>query len=317
MSKVGSFSVSTEPADTGQPSWDRFLQGWQAEIGERFALPHFTPETADAFAGRVRAGRILDTAMVDLQAVSPTRTTGVSGETDLVRLYVVERGTWTLDDPLGRGEHALNTGDFLLHHVRAQSHFRSQPFTAARILMFRDSTLGPLVKQGARFGNGGSPELRLLVAHAHLIQHSLRDLSAAGALAAHAALIELIKGVATRQLDAAEPAFSPALVHQGRRLADRRLTGAGVKPADIARELHVSLRTLQRAFAGSGEPLADYIRRRRLEQARLDLATGPAALSVTEVAARYHFADSTHFIRAFKRRFGMTPAAFVRSQRRP
>ncbi|WP_425587683.1 helix-turn-helix domain-containing protein [Streptomyces plumbiresistens] len=42
----------------------------------------------------------------------------------------------------------------------------------------------------------------------------------------------------------------------------------------MARELNVSVRTLHRAFAAAGESVNGYIRRRRLEEARLELASG-------------------------------------------
>jgi AraC family transcriptional activator of tynA and feaB len=81
--------------------------------------------------------------------------------------------------------------------------------------------------------------------------------------------------------------------------------------------LHVSVRTLQRAFATAGESVTAYIRRRRLEQAWLEL-TGPAAArsSVTELAASWQFADSSHFIRAFKQQYGQTPGDVARSRLR-
>jgi AraC family transcriptional regulator len=51
----------------------------------------------------------------------------------------------------------------------------------------------------------------------------------------------------------------------------------------------------------------------RLERARRLLETPDAALS--DVAARAGFADQSHFTRLFKRQFGVTPGAFVRSHR--
>ncbi|MQY24184.1 Transcriptional activator FeaR [Nocardia sp. RB20] len=71
-------------------------------------------------------------------------------------------------------------------------------------------------------------------------------------------------------------------------------------------------RTLHRAFAQLEESVAAYIRRRRLEQARLDLTTSRGRPNVAEVGARWHFADSSHFIRAFKKQYGETPAQFAR-----
>jgi AraC family transcriptional activator of tynA and feaB len=82
----------------------------------------------------------------------------------------------------------------------------------------------------------------------------------------------------------------------------------------LARMLHVSVRTLQRAFATVGESLTAYIRRRRLEQPCPE-PTGPAAArsSVTELAAHWQFADSSHFIRAFRQQYGQMPGDVARS----
>ena len=296
--------------------WDAFTRGWHREIGDRFALPPFTAGTSTAISGRVSAGRLFDVALIDLTMASPMRTSTMTAGPDtgeeLVRLYVVRRGAWVLEDPLGRGEHPLRTGDFLLHHVTGQVAFRSLPPTSAQILMFPADGLAPLLGRGARAGHGDSPELRLLLSHARLVHADLAALHPAGAVAAHAALVELAKGVASRQLDDAEPAFFPALVQAARGLVEGRLTDPELTPVAVARGLHVSPRNLQRAFAGTGEPLAGYIRRRRLEEARRALVDGRGRISVAQVAARYLFADSSHFIRTFKRRFGRTPADFLR-----
>ena len=83
----------------------------------------------------------------------------------------------------------------------------------------------------------------------------------------------------------------------------------------LARELHVSVRTLQRAFASAGEPAAAYIRHRRLEEARLALTAPSNRLSVTELAAYWQFADSSHLIRAFKKHYGRTPTEYTRAAR--
>ncbi|MGW4976048.1 helix-turn-helix domain-containing protein [Streptomyces mirabilis] len=74
--------------------------------------------------------------------------------------------------------------------------------------------------------------------------------------------------------------------------------------------MHVSVRTLSRAFASTAEPVGAHIRRRRLEEARQEWTAGHA---VSEVAARRQFADSSHFVRAFRQRYGQTPAQYFRS----
>ena len=56
-----------------------------------------------------------------------------------------------------------------------------------------------------------------------------------------------------------------------------------------------------------------YIRRRRLEEAGCVLAT--SGTSISEVAARWHFADSGHFSRTFEKQHGLTPTAYAASAR--
>jgi AraC-like DNA-binding protein len=81
----------------------------------------------------------------------------------------------------------------------------------------------------------------------------------------------------------------------------------------LARELNVSVRTLQWAFTAAGESVTTYIRHRRLEEARLALTAPAGRLSVSDLAAHRQFADSSHFIRAFKKHYGRTPTEYARS----
>ena len=80
----------------------------------------------------------------------------------------------------------------------------------------------------------------------------------------------------------------------------------------LARELNVSVRTLQRAFTTVGETVISYIRQRRLEEARLALTAPSGRVSVSELAAHWQFADSSHFIRTFKKQYGRTPTEYAR-----
>jgi len=109
------------------------------------------------------------------------------------------------------------------------------------------------------------------------------------------------------------PQPAPALTQAAKDLADSRLAEPELSAAMLARELNVSVRTLQRAFSSAGESVTAYIRRRRLEEARLALSRPSGRVSVTELAARWQFADGSHFTRAFKKRYGRTPTDYARS----
>jgi AraC family transcriptional regulator, positive regulator of tynA and feaB len=293
-----------DQALSGQDSFAQLVGDWQKRMGAQFVLPQFSSSTLGGFRGRVRASRLFDVVLADIEAVSPMRATAVTPADDLVRLYVIERGTCVRTDPSGHGEHILRAGDFVLEDGRhGKTPFRTSPHSSAHVATFPAEGLAPLLRHGARMGRADAPEMRLLLAHARLVQSTVDMLKPPGAQAARAALLELVKGVAGNRVD---DSITPALVQAARHLADSRLTDPALTSAAVARDLHISLRTLQRAFAQQAESFTDYVRRRRLEEAHRALLTAPS--TVSELAARFQFADSSHFVRAFRRRYGHTPA---------
>lgn len=108
-----------------------------------------------------------------------------------------------------------------------------------------------------------------------------------------------------------EPRLAPALAQAARDLADRRLTDPALSPTALARELGVSVRTLQRAFTAEEQSLSSYIRNRRLDEARRSLTAPHPRATIAETAARWQFADSGHFARAFRNRYGLTPTDYA------
>lgn len=82
----------------------------------------------------------------------------------------------------------------------------------------------------------------------------------------------------------------------------------------LAREAGLSVPHFARAFKESiGRAPHQHLLMLRLERARRLLDSPRATLSA--VALQAGFADQAHFTRHFKRHFGVTPGAFVRSQR--
>src|SRR5262249_58739901 len=74
--------------------------------------------------------------------------------------------------------------------------------------------------------------------------------------------------------------------------------GAGIHPARLCHGFHEQY----------GCSVGEYLRQRRVEFACRQLATSDAPL--VEIALAAGFADQSHFSKVFKRRMGMTPAAF-------
>ncbi|RSM82001.1 DNA-binding protein [Kibdelosporangium aridum] len=311
---LGAFCLDT----TITGGFDTFLRGWQTQVGDDFPQPTYSPATIRDFRMKTRVAKVRDVAIVDVHGVSAAETAGTPGGVeDQVRLYVMRRGAWTLSDPRDRGEHTISAGQFLLRYVGRPAHFTTVPQTTAKILVLPAATLKPLLGNRIITGPVGAAEVRLLVAHATMVHAAMADLSPVGVQAVHSTLIELAKAVARRRFDDVEPQLAPAIVQAAKDLAGSLLADPELSPAILARELNVSVRTLQRAFAAVGESVTAYIRHRRLEEARLALTAphGEPRVSVSELAAHWQFADSSHFTRAFKKRYGQTPTEYARSIR--
>jgi AraC-like DNA-binding protein len=94
---------------------------------------------------------------------------------------------------------------------------------------------------------------------------------------------------------------------------EQHLGEADLVPATIAAAHHVSLRYLHRLFATQDTTVAAWIRLRRLERCRRDLAD-PALQTrpVSAVAARWGLPDAAHFSRLFRDRYGLPPAEYRR-----
>jgi AraC family transcriptional regulator len=76
---------------------------------------------------------------------------------------------------------------------------------------------------------------------------------------------------------------------------------AGVHPTHL-------LRTFRRY---QGTTIANFVRRRRIERARTEVAQRKRPLS--SIALDAGFADQSHFTRVFKQAFGETPGQYARS----
>jgi AraC-like DNA-binding protein len=76
----------------------------------------------------------------------------------------------------------------------------------------------------------------------------------------------------------------------------------------VAAEHHISVRQLYQVLSRAGISLSDWIRNQRLEESRRELVSlhGRHA-TIESVARRCGFASASHFSRAFKKTYGMSP----------
>jgi AraC-like DNA-binding protein len=93
----------------------------------------------------------------------------------------------------------------------------------------------------------------------------------------------------------------------------RNLGDAHLTPDMIAAAHHISLRYLHSLFHEDGHTVAGWIRQRRLEQCRCDLAEPRLGLRpINAIAARWGFSSPAHFSQAFRGAYGLSPREFRR-----
>jgi AraC-like DNA-binding protein len=90
------------------------------------------------------------------------------------------------------------------------------------------------------------------------------------------------------------------------------MLGANVSQSEIAKELGVSVATLRRRLSEEGYTFRDLRMRMTLEKADRLLGRGQ---TVAQVSEALDYSDMRSFIRAYKRRKGHTPSAFLRAQK--
>lgn len=100
-----------------------------------------------------------------------------------------------------------------------------------------------------------------------------------------------------------------ALLRRAYHAIERKLHEPDLGPHDVAAELAISARYVQKLFRESDEIMSLYIRRRRLERVRDDLMNGlHAHQGISEICFRWGFNDAAYFSRAFKAHFGISPS---------
>jgi AraC-like DNA-binding protein len=122
-------------------------------------------------------------------------------------------------------------------------------------------------------------------------------------------LVALCAGVApnmTDELASTQPSalLQRALLYLARHFADSELS-----PPSVARALGVSVRALHLAFEPSGRSFSERLSEHRLDEARA-LLTSPLTMSrpIAEIACDVGFRDLSTFYRAFRAKWGLTPA---------
>jgi AraC-like DNA-binding protein len=137
------------------------------------------------------------------------------------------------------------------------------------------------------------------------------------ALHLSAGFLDLMAALISHELDT-PAALPPESAHQVLLLQiqafiQRRLGDPALTPELIAATHHISVRSLHRMFHTYGLTVSAWIRARRLERCRDDLADPLLAhRPIHAVAARWGFTSRTHFTHLFHAAYGMSPLEYRR-----
>ena len=123
--------------------------------------------------------------------------------------------------------------------------------------------------------------------------------------------IDLLRAAITTHLDAVElgkEAIQATLFVRIMEYVQQNLQEPELGAARIAAAHHISVRQLYRILAAEGVSLGDWIRTRRLEGARRDLALAFLHDPISAVARRWGFTDASSFARMFRATYGASPS---------
>lgn len=216
--------------------------------------------------------------------------------------------------------HTATPGQILIRDARTTWGFTCAPATRAHAVTIPRhlvlSRMGsPRALDKAYISDVTTPEVRLLQNFLEALEKSSGDLdqSVAAQKIAQDACATLFSGLLSDRFTPGIQDHPNATVNAAKNAIEKNLSRHDLSPVMISQLIGVSLRTLHRSFSDSNDSVMTFIRRRRLERAHDELLQRGATTNVSEIAARWQFADASHFIRHFKSFYGTTPAAYLRS----
>lgn len=169
--------------------------------------------------------------------------------------------------------------------------------------------LGPADALGGLHISADSP---LAVLAARLVLESSRQesMDEKESEAALGALVNLLRPVirsSELDTDVHERMYQKAI-----RYIEQNIRSETLCPESLAGEVGVSVRGLYRIFAGKGMGVGAYIRSRRLDLCAESIRSAGNGQKISSHAYAWGFSDVSHFINAFKGRFGITPGEYRR-----
>jgi AraC-like DNA-binding protein len=296
---------------------------WVSVISDLFVPLECKPRAGTPFYGRLRAGTLGPVQLCGLE-VSPhtvTRTPKLAANTagDEYKLSLSLGGEALIVQD-GR-EAVLRPGDFAIYDcTRPYTLVANDPFRMLVCVLPRDIIgLSPeriAAATATRIpGNGGiawamAPFLK------RLADLAIREEVPPDEHRVVESVVDLVESLCASVIsDERGPhAHSRAeLLLRIRAYIDSHLGDPDLTPTQIAAAHFISKRYLHKLFEAEGVSVSRWIRERRLERCRCDLAGGQRRdETVTTIGMRWGFMDAAHFSRLFRDAYGCTPTEYRR-----
>jgi AraC-like DNA-binding protein len=154
------------------------------------------------------------------------------------------------------------------------------------------------------------------------LARTIDDCSPAEAARLSTAALEVLASRLVHELDAigwvTPETHRRALLARIHAFVQQRLGDPELSPGTIAAAHHISVRYLHKLFQEQGTTVAGWIRQRRLDACRRDLAD-PALASrpVAAIAARWGFSSASYFGQVFRTAHGISPQEYRRWAQHP
>lgn len=294
---------------------------WCEVVNNSFVPLQVTTDHLDNFRAKIRTRAMGDVFLSEIVArshnVERTPSLIAAGDKHYYKLSFQLAGTGILIQD-GR-EAILQQGDMAIYDTDRPYSLSFDKDFRVMVVMFPKSLIdlpSDAVAQLTATRIAGDEGLARMVGPflLHLSQNMERLSGHSGVRLMHNT-IDLLTTVLHSELDARVGDHThnhrAALMQEIRAYIDDHLSDPNLSPGDIAAACFISTRHLHGIFKDQGVTVSAWIRNRRLEHCRRDLADPLCAnKAVSSIASRWGFTDASHFSRLFRSTFGEAPSDF-------